>query len=53
MKYDNWDKYFKDDIDLLSKDDVEYKYIRFLNNIFEEKILSISLKLFEDINEEL
>jgi hypothetical protein len=46
MKYDNWDKYYKDHIDLLSKDDVEYSYISSLNNILEQNILSISLKFF-------
>lgn len=50
MKYDKWNEYFKDDIDLLSNDDVDKWDISDLVTKFEDKILKVSLELFKGID---
>jgi hypothetical protein len=53
MKYDNWDENFKDEIDYLSKNDVDKWDISSLVNKFEDKILKVSLELFKGIDEDV
>ena len=50
IKYENWDEYFKDHFELLSKIDVDKWDISTLNNKYEDQILNISLELFKGLD---